>query len=162
MIRSWADTTYLRYIHTPLHEWSHKCLITRRVTFSEIIRYVMNQFIPINPKKICLLLSIIHWNFMSRASDCVGLIVWSNSPWAVWLSIIKGVGSCWWPVSLSATWIVMAALTFKCTVPTSASAAEDVIHFIAWHSVRIGPFGIGLGIRVVSLICLNRNVQLIG
>lgn len=48
----------------------------------------------------------------------------------------------------------MADLPFQYTVPTSASAAEDITPFMIWYSVRIGPFGIGVGILVVSLILL--------
>lgn len=62
-----------------------------------------------------------------------------------------------WRSSSSATCIGMVDLPLKCTVPTSASVIEYKTPLMVWHSVRIGQFGIGVGIIVVSLIVSLRE-----
>ena len=75
-----------------------------------------------------------------------------RNPSAVRLSVFKGMGHCRWPISFNVVIMGTANFLLWWTVPTSASAADDITLRSVTHSVKIGPLGVGVGMECVLLI----------
>ena len=86
---------------------------------------------------------------MSNDFDRLGLIILLKNPSAVLLYVLMGVGPWGWPISMATMQMGSVCFPLWCTVPTSASAAEDMTFLKVTHSVRMGPLGFGVGIWLV-------------
>ena len=69
-------------------------------------------------------------------------------PNAVLLSIFSGVVGWGWPSSIRVVLMGTADLPLWYISCVSASAAELITFFKVKHSVRMGPFGFGVGFKL--------------
>jgi hypothetical protein len=79
---------------------------------------------------------------MSMDFDRFCFMVLLSMPYAVELSVLKGVAGCLWPSSSRVVRRGAAVCAFWNHAPTSDSAADATIFFIAEATFRMEPFSL--------------------
>ena len=122
--------------------WAHQLLVIGRMMLSKVVRPIVDAFVPVDPE-LSLLLSIIQWKrLLNELLRFWRMLLFRNSS-VVALSVFNGMGPCMCPVLDKVVMIGAATFPFWWTVPTSASAADDMSLRKVTYSVKIGPLGVG-------------------
>jgi hypothetical protein len=107
-----------------------------------IVCEIFTSWAPINVELFWRTLSVSQWYIMSIAFDRFCLIVLLTMPFAVELSVRRGVGGCVWPSSVSVTLSGAPLWALWKHDPTYDSAAEATTFLITAATLRIDPFSV--------------------
>ena len=75
------------------------------------------------------------------------------------LSVVTGVGGCWWPISYRVVLMDVAFWQFSNNPPNSDSVADTMTFIIVLHSTCTGPFYGGFSFIGVFCFGPRKNIH---